>query len=308
MVSVIIPNYNHAPFLKQRIESVLNQSLQDFELVILDDCSTDNSREIIEGYRGHPKIKHIIYNDTNSGSTFKQWEKGINLSQGEHIWIAESDDFCTPDFLEKLLFHVKWKEDTALAFCNSNIWENDLIIGNSKNWSAVYRENELLNESGIYEGKVFCEKYLINHCIISNVSSVLFKSSVIKEYQFNGLSFCEDWLLYLTVLQNNTFIYVKDSLNFFRKHDQTVRVQKINSLHNESLFVLEKSAELFKKNHLSLKQLKISYSMWYFKDAWWTGKYHVNFVKIFTYLKRTEMVNLPSLFKILYRSIRLKNA
>ena len=62
MVSVIIPNYNHAPFLVERIESVLNQSYPDFEVIILDDCYTDSSKEIIEKYRNNPKISQIIYN------------------------------------------------------------------------------------------------------------------------------------------------------------------------------------------------------------------------------------------------------
>ena len=63
LVSVIIPSYNHEKFLKERIDSVLNQTFQDFELIILDDLSPDNSREIIESYRAHPKVSHIIFNE-----------------------------------------------------------------------------------------------------------------------------------------------------------------------------------------------------------------------------------------------------
>ena len=70
MVSVIIPNYCHAPYLRQRIDSVLAQSYPDFEVVLLDDCSTDGSREVIERYRNHPRIKQIVYNDRNGGSAF----------------------------------------------------------------------------------------------------------------------------------------------------------------------------------------------------------------------------------------------
>jgi glycosyltransferase involved in cell wall biosynthesis len=92
LVSVIIPNYNHAAYLNERIDSVLNQTFRDFEVILLDDCSTDNSREIIESYRGHEKISQIEYNEVNSGSTFIQWKKGLDLAQGDWIWIAESDD------------------------------------------------------------------------------------------------------------------------------------------------------------------------------------------------------------------------
>lgn len=76
-VSVIVPNYCHAPYLEQRIESILQQTFQDFELILLDDCSTDGSREILERYRNHPKVSGIFYNERNSGSPFKQWKKGL---------------------------------------------------------------------------------------------------------------------------------------------------------------------------------------------------------------------------------------
>ena len=76
LVSVIIPNYNHAAFLKRRIESILNQSLQDFELIILDDSSWDDSRGIIETYRGNLKISNIVYNDKNIWQHIQPMEKG----------------------------------------------------------------------------------------------------------------------------------------------------------------------------------------------------------------------------------------
>ncbi|MDR1783951.1 MAG: glycosyltransferase, partial [Dysgonamonadaceae bacterium] len=98
-VSVILPNYNHARFLEQRIQSIVDQTFQEFELIILDDCSTDDSRGIIENYRDNPKVSQIIYNEQNSGSTFKQWIKGINAAKGEYIWLAESDDWAENDFL-----------------------------------------------------------------------------------------------------------------------------------------------------------------------------------------------------------------
>ena len=79
LVSVIIPNYNHAQYLEQRLDSVFNQTYQNFEVIFLDDCSTDNSLEVIEKYKGNPHLSRIVVNETNSGSPFKQWDKGIGL-------------------------------------------------------------------------------------------------------------------------------------------------------------------------------------------------------------------------------------
>src|ERR1700749_2948806 len=121
MVSVIIPNYNHAQYLKQRIESVLGQTYTDFELIILDDCSTDNSREIIEAYRDHDKVSHLVFNKTNSGSTFNQWQKGIELAKGKYIWIAESDDWCEPTLLVTLVTALEDNESCVLAYVQSYV-------------------------------------------------------------------------------------------------------------------------------------------------------------------------------------------
>ena len=74
LISVIIPNYNHARYLEQRLDSVFNQTYPNFEVIILDDHSTDNSLEIINRYKDDPNLSQIIINDTNSGSVFKQWD------------------------------------------------------------------------------------------------------------------------------------------------------------------------------------------------------------------------------------------
>src|SRR3984957_7238976 len=99
-VSVVIPSYNHARFLRRRVDSVLQQTYQDFELILLDDCSCDNSREILSAYTGDPRAR-MEFNAVNSGSTFKQWNKGVRLARGEYVWIAESDDYSDTRFLER---------------------------------------------------------------------------------------------------------------------------------------------------------------------------------------------------------------
>src|SRR4029077_11316800 len=101
-VSVVVPTYNHSRFLRKRINSVLQQTFQDFEVILLDDCSTDDSRSILSSYTGDPRVRNE-FNDVNSGSTFKQWNKGVRLARGEYVWISESDDYAAPRFLERLV-------------------------------------------------------------------------------------------------------------------------------------------------------------------------------------------------------------
>ena len=90
-----MPNYNHARFLPERLKSIVDQKYGSSELIILDDCSTDNSRDVIrafaESYSGDCRV---VFNKVNSKNVFKQWQKGLELATGELIWICESDDTC----------------------------------------------------------------------------------------------------------------------------------------------------------------------------------------------------------------------
>lgn len=101
-VSVIIPNYNYARFLQQRIESVLAQTYTDYEIILLDDASTDDSVSILNHYKTNSRVAHLEINSVNTGSPFAQWQKGISLSRGKYIWIAESDDAADASFWRKL--------------------------------------------------------------------------------------------------------------------------------------------------------------------------------------------------------------
>ena len=181
LVSVIIPNYNHAPYLKQRIESVLNQTYQDFEVIILDDCSTDNSRDIIEHYKTNSKIKNIIYNRQNSGSTFKQWDKGIAEATGDYIWIAESDDYCETDFIEKIIGEINNDAEIVLAYTQSKIVDENNIETLYLGDSIVPNHNKVINYSLSYNRSGFKEitSLLYHFNYIYNASSVIFKKKLI---------------------------------------------------------------------------------------------------------------------------------
>jgi glycosyltransferase involved in cell wall biosynthesis len=116
-VSVIVPNYNHARFLRRRIDSILAQTFKDFELILLDDDSTDESLTILRDYAGEPGIR-LESNTVNSGSPFNQWNKGVRLARGRYIWIAESDDYADPRLLERLVRLLDENSAIGLAYCN----------------------------------------------------------------------------------------------------------------------------------------------------------------------------------------------
>lgn len=231
-ISVIIPNYNHAPFLKQRIESVLNQTFQGFEIIILDDYSSDNSKEIIEEYRNHLQVSHIVYNKENSGSTFKQWKKGIELARGKFVWIAESDDWADTDFLKKLVPLIRYDELTALAYCQTyDVDEKGNIIESRINWTNYFEEN-IWKDSFCIKGKRFL-KYLYHRNVIPNVSACLIRKSCIEEVLNSNnfsenLKICGDWFIWLLISsqENIDISFLNEHLNYFRASDQSTRNHK----------------------------------------------------------------------------------
>jgi len=214
-VSIVIPNYNHAPFLKERIDSVLNQTFQNFEVIILDDCSTDNSKEIIELYSNHPKISHIVFNKENSGGPFFQWEKGINLASGKYVWIAESDDWCEPSLLDELLKGIKKDRDCVLSYCQ-------LLCVNEKNEIKWRSHHNCLSE--MVESNNFIENYLSIKISIFNASMAIFKKEAFRSVSndFTRYKFCGDWLFWLQIARQGKVHISGKVLNYFRKHDKDV--------------------------------------------------------------------------------------
>lgn len=123
-VSVIVPNFNHAAYLRQRLDSIVNQTLNDIEIIILDDASTDDSRNVIAEY-SDPRII-TAYNEQQSGSPFAQWKLGLSLSSSDRVWIAESDDYCDDDFLA--ITQAGLSDGIAVSYCATEIVNSEGVL------------------------------------------------------------------------------------------------------------------------------------------------------------------------------------
>ena len=251
LVSVIIPSYNHEKFLKERIDSVLNQTFQDFELIILDDLSPDNSQEIIESYRAHPKVSQIIYNEKNSGSTFFQWNKAVlSLAKGEFIWIAESDDVADPKFLEALVPMLQQNSEVVLAYSQSAKMDSEgKITGSWSEWTQDLVEGNYFNDSFQMNGQEYIEKFLIHKNTIPNASAVLFRrktyaeiGGAVVDMKTNG-----DWDLWLKFLLLGNVYFHNQMLNKFRYHSTSVIARATNN----------KNSKFFRKNKLVKQSIEL---------------------------------------------------
>lgn len=212
-VSVIVPNYNHAPFLKQRIDSILNQSFQDFELILLDDCSTDNSRDILNSYERNLHVSHVVFNEKNSGSPFAQWNKGMFLAQGDWIWIAESDDWADKHFLETLLNEAKSYPSVGLIYAKAQY-----VYPDGKTWSP-----HVTNKTTYFKGDDFAIQRLLLSNDIYNASMTLFKKSCwaqIDSTRYDKMRLCGDWFFYVLLCEHKDVLEVDKCLSYYRIHDK----------------------------------------------------------------------------------------
>ena len=216
LVSVIVPNYNYAKYLPERMESILNQSYRNFEIIILDDVSSDNSREVIESYRLNPHVSTIEYNETNSGSAFKQWHKGFELAKGELIWIAESDDKCEPILLEKLVAEFQRDDNLVLAFCLDCFFRDS---GESSKF--IPKDKTPITR---LSGRKFIQGYMLDGSYVGNASSAVFKRDIALSVDQGYMSYknAGDRLFWIEVSEKGNVVIINEHLNYCRRHGSNV--------------------------------------------------------------------------------------
>jgi glycosyltransferase involved in cell wall biosynthesis len=230
-VSVIVPNYNHGRFLERRFASICDQTFNDFEVIFVDDASTDESREVYRRFAADDGRFHGLFHEHNSGNVFIQWNRGVRAARGEYVWIAEADDIADPRLLERLVTVLARNPNVGLAYCLSAIIdERNRLLGDCQNWLDSVHPTRYHSDF-VADGREECARYLIQMNTIPNASAVLFRRSV---YEKAGMAdetmrFCGDWMMYVEILLVSDVGYVAESLNYFRTHWQTTTTTHLYS-------------------------------------------------------------------------------
>lgn len=215
-VTVILPNYNHQDYIEERIESILNQDFDDFELIILDDASTDKSPEKIRKFLNNTRVKEFVVNDQNSGSTFIQWEKGLQKAQGEYIWIAESDDVADKRFLSELIAILDNHPKIGVAFCPST-WIDE-------QGTKILEPDHEANEE-LWQGNYLIQNDFLAGNLIYNASSAVFRKNLVNKISFsqiNEFKYTGDWLFWVQLVSDVQVKRIGKRLNYFRRHANNV--------------------------------------------------------------------------------------
>ncbi|MBO5798532.1 MAG: glycosyltransferase family 2 protein [Paludibacteraceae bacterium] len=216
LISVIIPNYCHSKYLAQRIESVLNQTYKNFEVIILDDCSPDDgaSRSVIEKYRNNPYVSHIVYNEVNSGNTFMQWDKGIQMAKGELCWIAESDDYCELNMLEELVEAYMMQSNTVIAY-------STVMFVNDK---GEYLSEKRSFPNQYFTSEEYIKRYLLFSNSIKNASCCIFsrQAALNVREDYKNYPSAGDYFFWVYIAEQGNIAVVNRQLSYFRRHDNVV--------------------------------------------------------------------------------------
>jgi glycosyltransferase involved in cell wall biosynthesis len=222
LVSVIVTSYNHAEYLDQRMQSLLKQTYTNIEIIVVDDCSTDQSAAVLEGYKQYPSVKIIVL-DKNGGYA-NACNLGVSLCNGEFIMFAECDDFNEPTHIAVLMNGLSAGENIGVAYCRSNmVDQNGKKSGDDFRFREKSFKTRCLVDTVILKEEM--QKYFLIHCVIPNMSAALLR----KKYYYlaGGLSSayqaCADWDFWCRVAQCCDFYYVTKPLNNFRTHSTTVR-------------------------------------------------------------------------------------
>ncbi len=219
-VSVIIPNYNYARYLPARIASVLQQTYRPYEIIFLDDCSTDDSVMVARELLAKSDIPYrIVENEVNRGC-YAQWLAGISLCKGDLVWIAEADDECEPRLLEKLVPSFS-DGDVVLAYSQSRRIDGDGNVVTPDyldHTDAISRTK--WRSSYVRKGQDEIRDTLAIKNTIPNASAVLMRGpnlEMVKDRLVQHMN-AGDWLTYVHLLEDGSIYFCPDVLNSHRVH------------------------------------------------------------------------------------------
>lgn len=205
LVSVVMPVYNGEKYLKEAIDSILNQTFKDFELLLINDASTDNSEKIINSYND----SRIIYikNEQNLG-LIKTLNKGLDFAKGEFVARMDQDDISHSERFEKQL--IIFKKNPEIGVCGT--------------WFTLFREN---HEDKIIEHPEYNDSIkigLLTSCFIGH-PTVMMRKKAIENYRYDiNYQAAEDFELWTRLIRVTQFYNIQESLLKYRFHSSNISV------------------------------------------------------------------------------------
>ncbi|MES1202455.1 MAG: glycoside hydrolase family 99-like domain-containing protein [Pseudomonadota bacterium] len=235
-VSAVVPNYNYAAHMAARLETIRTQSRPVYEVVVLDDCSNDDSVPVLQKLLADYPIDHeLIVNTTNSGSACRQWLKGVERTRGDLVWIAEADDLAEPGFLAEAMAAFR-DPQVVMSYCQSQQMSGDgrILCPHYLEYVADI-DREKWKSPHVNSGVDEIKQVMAVKNTIPNVSACLFDHAAllgamrahieeIARYRVAG-----DWATYVRVLERGKIAFSPAPLNKHRRHERSVTIGSFNA-------------------------------------------------------------------------------
>ncbi|MBX2838408.1 MAG: glycoside hydrolase family 99-like domain-containing protein [Gammaproteobacteria bacterium] len=276
-ISVVVPNYNYDQYIASRLQSVFGQTYPIFETIVLDDYSSDRSLKVIKKVASETDRQiQLVPSSSNSGNTFKQWRKGLELARGDYVWIAEADDLSDSTFVAELM--GKFSENTVMSFSDSvQIQTNGDVLADSYDYYYKTVDADLFATDFQLPGSEFVRRALSVKNVILNVSAVVWRRAALAQAldnigdELTDYKLVGDWRLYMEVLlsEGNSIAYVSDALNTHRRHQGSVTHQmdyqahlaEIQAIHQLVAEKMEISPELRSAIDSYVEELRVQFGL-----------------------------------------------
>lgn len=215
-ISVAMCTYNGSRYLLDQLNSIANQTLLPHEIVICDDCSTDNTVDILKEFREHTKIDvRIFSNDVNLGSS-RNFEKAISLCSGDIIALADQDDIWNPEKIEKLVDALSEKNNCALVFSDAEVVDENIQDLGYRLWeSGNVQFGERLKSRFIKHGAL---DVLIRRYIVTG-ATMAFRGNLKNLVLPIADSWVHDgWIAFILAAIGKEAVFVEEPLIQYRQH------------------------------------------------------------------------------------------
>ena len=212
-VSFVVPCYRLGHFLGECLDSVLAQTFNDFEVVVMDDCSPDNTPDVTRSYRD-PRIRHVR-NEVNLGH-LKNYNKGISLCQSDYIWLVSADDvLCKSHVLQQYVDIMDCSPNAAYVFCAG------VEIGAAGSIRPA-RYTEIYRRNGIIDGVDLFSRLLYGNDILASAGMV--RKTVYQRFGMfpNDLPYAGDWYLWCLFAMHHDVAYLAEPMVGYRIHGDSM--------------------------------------------------------------------------------------
>ena len=285
LVSILLPVYNGETYLAESLDSVLAQTYQNWELVIINDGSTDGTESLISKYQDK-RIRYLP-NDGNKGIIFSL-NRGLRESNGAYIARLDADDIALPHRLEKQVRFLS--ENPDYAMCGSyfqTIDSNGRFLKNVR-FPANNRD---------------AQSYLLLHNCFCH-SAIMMRTSIAKELKYDEkFQVCEDYDLWYRISRSGKILNLPEFTTLYRVHDNNMSTRKSEIMfahvNKINIRILDDLGIEYSKTELDAHSNALSYNASFFRDP---DKIHILenwIVKLYSYLKKNDHYNAFLCYKIL---------